>query len=136
LHGICYSFFFVAGMIAVERLCQKDVRASAQGLLIFATNGLGMLFGSLFSGYIFDFFAKPGGGHGWAMIFLIPIAITVVAAIVFALAFNERKYQEDSHSIEAADSAGSARICAACGISGSDATGYCVNCGAAFGGAA
>lgn len=56
LHGICYTFFFAAGMVAVERLCPKDVRASAQGLLIFATNGMGMLVGHFVSGRVHDFF--------------------------------------------------------------------------------
>ena len=102
LHGICYSFFFVGGMVAVERLCRKDIRASAQGLLVFATNGLGMLIGSLFSGYIADAF-KDGDAHNWKMIFAVPIAITIIAGLAFALLFNERQFHDDAKSIEAQD---------------------------------
>jgi len=96
LHGICYSFFFVAGMIAVERLSHKDIRASAQGLIVFATNGVGMLLGSLLAGQIAHLFLLPGGGHRWAAIFMVPIVLTVLAAIVFVALFDERKYQQDS----------------------------------------
>jgi MFS family permease len=99
LHGICYSFFFVGGMIAVERLSTRDIRASAQGLIVFATNGVGMLIGHFFSGQVHDFFALAGGGHAWAKIFLVPIAITVVAAAAFMFYFSERQYQEDSGAI-------------------------------------
>ncbi len=99
LHGICYSFFFVGGMIAVERLSHKDIRASAQGLIVFATNGVGMLLGSLLAGQIAHLFLLPGGGHRWAAIFMVPIVLTVLAAIVFVALFDERKYQQDSARI-------------------------------------
>jgi hypothetical protein len=102
LHGICYSFFFVGGMIAVERLSSRDIRASAQGLIVFATNGLGMLIGHFFSGRVHDYFALPQGGHNWPMIFMVPIAITVVAGGVFLFAFSERRYQSDVAAAETA----------------------------------
>ncbi len=103
MHGICYSFFFVGGMIAVERLAHKDVRASAQGLIVFATNGVGMLLGSLLAGQIAGYFFEAGKGHNWAMIFLVPIAVTIIAAIAFMALFNERQFQEDSAVIERED---------------------------------
>jgi len=103
LHGICYAFFFVGGMIAVERLSHRDIRASAQGLIVFATNGVGMLVGHIVSGRVHDFFKLPDGGHAWAKIFMVPIAVTVVAAITFFAMFNEKQYQEDSARIAAED---------------------------------
>jgi MFS family permease len=90
-------------MIAVERLCPKDIRASAQGLMVFATNGLGMLIGHFFSGRVHDYFAITDGGHNWAMIFMVPIAITIVAAIGFLVYFSEDKYREDIAAIQAAE---------------------------------
>jgi nucleoside transporter len=100
LHGICYSFFFVGGMIAVERLSQKDIRASAQGLIIFATNGLGMLLGSIVAGHVKDYFALPDGGYAWAKVFAVPIAVTVLAGAAFIPLFNEQRFQQDSQRIE------------------------------------
>ena len=100
LHGICYSFFFVGGMIAVERLSGQDIRASSQALLLFVTNGFGMLVGHIVSGRVHDYFAYPEGGHAWAKIFMVPIVITVIAAIVFIVLFNEQKYQADAEAVE------------------------------------
>ena len=109
LHGICYSFFFVGGMIAIERLSPSDIRASSQALLLFFTNGLGMFVGHIVSGQLHDYFAYPdivlpdgglaSGGHAWAKIFLLPIILTIIAAILFFILFNERKYQEDADTI-------------------------------------
>lgn len=101
LHGICYAFFFVAGMIAVERLCQKDIRASAQALMLFATNGVGMLIGNLISGRLYDVFVKAGVPQAWPKFFLVPIAVTLVGALAFALLFSERRFKEDAARIEA-----------------------------------
>ena len=100
LHGICYSFFFVGGMIAVERLSPQDIRASSQALLLFVTNGFGMLVGHIVSGRVHEYFADPAGGHAWAKIFMVPIVITVIAAIAFIVLFNEQKYQADAEAIE------------------------------------
>lgn len=106
LHGICYSFFFVGGMIAVERLSPKDIRASAQGLILFATNGVGMLVGHFVSGQVHDYFARPDGSHNWPMIFLVPIVVTLVAAAAFWFLFSETKYQKVSTEIEEAEASG------------------------------
>lgn len=103
LHGICYSFFFVGGMIVVERLSRKDIRASAQGLIVFATNGVGMLLGHFFSGQVHDYFALSSDGHDWTMIFLIPIAITLVAALGFLRLFDENRFAEDAKRITVAE---------------------------------
>ncbi len=106
LHGICYSFFFVGGMIAVERLSPKDIRSSAQGLIVFATNGVGMLVGHFVSGRVHDHFARPDGAHNWPMIFLVPIGVTIFAGIAFWLLFSEQKYQQTSTAIEEAEASG------------------------------
>ena len=96
LHGICFSFFFVGGMIAVEKLSPTDIRASSQALLMFATHGVGMLLGHFLSGRIHDLFAMADGGHDWVKIFLVPIAITLFAAAAFWYLFDERRYQDQS----------------------------------------
>ena len=66
-----------------ESLSPKDIRASSQALLLFVTNGFGMLVGHFVSGRIHDFFAYAEGGHAWAKIFMLPIVVTVIAAIAF-----------------------------------------------------
>ena len=97
-------------MIAIERLSPSDIRASSQALLLFFTNGLGMFVGHIVSGQLHDYFAYPDivlpdgglaiGGHAWSKIFLLPIILTIIAAILFFILFNERKYQEDAETIE------------------------------------
>jgi hypothetical protein len=110
LHGICYSFFFVGGMIAVERLSHKDIRASAQALLIFATSGLGMLIGHFGSGTIHDLFKLSDDPASWAWpkIFMVPIVLTVLAGLAFVALFSERGFQERATQIELEDAGGPA----------------------------
>ena len=106
LHGICYSFFFVGGMIAIERLAHKDIRASAQGLLVFATNGLGMLIGHFASGSIHDFFKVTVDGQegwDWPKIFMVPIAITILAGIAFVIMFKEKAFRDRAKQVEIED---------------------------------
>ena len=49
LHGICYDFFFVTGFIYTDKKAPKEVRGQAQSLLVFLTQGIGMLFGFRFA---------------------------------------------------------------------------------------
>src|SRR5207253_9898729 len=43
LHGPCYDFFSVTGQIYVDKKSTPAVRGQAQGLLVLATYGVGML---------------------------------------------------------------------------------------------
>lgn len=45
LHGICYDFFFVTGFMYTDKVASKKVSGQAQSLLVFVTQGIGMLFG-------------------------------------------------------------------------------------------
>ncbi len=99
LHGICYSFFFVGGMIAVEQLSHKDIRASAQSLILFATNGLGMLVGHVVSGRVHDYFLVGPDHHNWTAIFMVPVVITVLAGVAFLLSFSEARFRADAAQV-------------------------------------
>ena len=89
LHGFCYVFFFVAAFIHVDNVAPPDVRASAQSLIAIVTLGFGSFVGAHFSGRVQDFFTV-GDTTDWAHVFLVPVAITVAAAIAFLLFFKEQ----------------------------------------------
>jgi nucleoside transporter len=87
LHGVCYDFFFVTGQIYTERKAAPGTEIAAQGLITFATYGIGMAIGFAVAGAIVDAFALPAG-HDWRSIWLFPAAFALVVAIGFLVAFR------------------------------------------------
>ncbi|HVS35357.1 MAG TPA: MFS transporter [Gemmataceae bacterium] len=83
LHGFGFGFFFAGCMVYSDRVAPKDVRASAQGLFLLATYGVGMCISSLIAGWVDDYF-----DHDWHKTFLVPVAILVVCALAFVIAFR------------------------------------------------
>jgi nucleoside transporter len=88
LHGVCYDFFFVAGQIYTDQQAGERIRAAAQGLLNFVTNGLGYFIGAYVSGQVVDAYRLTGGTHDWYRIWLVPAAAAAAIMVMFALLFR------------------------------------------------
>lgn len=96
LHGLCYVFFFVVGQIYVDKAAPEEIRGSAQSLWAFVVFGLGLTFGSVFAGWIQSICSEVSVVNGvtttiyhWRTIFIIPVVLTVLCAILFLVQFHE-----------------------------------------------
>lgn len=90
LHGICYDFFFVTGQIFVDRRAPENLRNSAQGLITFATYGLGFYIGTIASGKIVDAYLIGENLHDWNAIWLLPAGFSVLVLIFFTVFFKDK----------------------------------------------
>jgi nucleoside transporter len=88
LHGICYDFFFVSGQIYTDQQAGEKIRAAAQGLLNFVTNGLGYFIGAYVSGQVVDAYLRPDGTHDWQGIWLVPAAAAAAIMVAFVALFK------------------------------------------------
>jgi nucleoside transporter len=93
LHGLAYGFFFVGGQLYIDRQASKDIRASAQSLMVLAVLGVGKLISSLIAGPVVDHFTTFADGTRetqWGLVFLVPTMVTLLGALVFLYGFRER----------------------------------------------
>jgi nucleoside transporter len=96
LHGICYDFFFVTGQIYVDERAPKHIKNAAQGLITFATYGVGMFIGSALSGIVAENYAMVDAVSGtttyqWDSIWLVPAVLSGVVLVLFTLFFHEKR---------------------------------------------
>lgn len=90
LHGLCFDFFFVTGMIYTDSKADKKIKSQAQGLISFATYGVGMYIGSILAGIVTEKYTV-NGVKDWGSIWVIPSMISAVVLLLFILFFNEKK---------------------------------------------
>ncbi len=90
LHGICYDFFVVTGQIFVDKKAPDHLKSSAQGLITFATYGLGMFIGTWFAGRTIDTLTTNGVAD-WVKIWYVPTVIAAVVLLIFIFLFREKK---------------------------------------------
>ncbi len=98
VYGVAFDFFNVSGALYVEQQTDKSVQASAQGLFMLMTNGIGATVGTLSAGAVVDKFCKwtdtPDGSFllgNWTAAWLIFAAFALVVAIIFIFAFKDDK---------------------------------------------
>lgn len=95
LHGMCYDFFFVSGMIYTDEKAGEKIKSQAQGLISLATYGLGMFIGSVMSGKVKDYYTTGTGADAvtnWAGVWMVPAGIAAVVLLLFVVAFKEKKH--------------------------------------------
>ena len=73
----------------MDREAEANIRASAQGLFMIMTNGLGAFVGGMASGWVVDHFTVDGV-KDWQSIWFTFAGYALLLAIVFPLVFTYR----------------------------------------------
>jgi nucleoside transporter len=92
LHGVCYDFFFVTGQIYTDNKAGEKIKNSAQGLITFATYGVGMGIGSYLSGKVLTKYSTVVDGvttHNWTGVWMVPAYIAAAVLVLFILFFKD-----------------------------------------------
>ena len=94
VYGVAFDFFNVSGGIFVDQECESSIKASAQGLFMMMTNGIGATFGTLAAGEIVNHYCQWQNDYlqgDWRTCWFIFSAFALVVAVSFALVFHPEK---------------------------------------------
>ena len=104
VYGVAFDFFNVSGALFVEREADKSMQASAQGLFMLMTNGIGASIGTWLAGKVVNhycawnaegfFVAKPEVAGGWPTVWAIFAGYALVVAVMFAIMFRYKHQPE------------------------------------------
>ncbi len=93
VYGMAFDFFNISGSLFVEQETDPKIRASAQGLFMIMTNGLGAIIGAIGSGLVIDYLTH-GGIKDWQSIWFAFALYALVIAFLFALLFKYKHQPE------------------------------------------
>ena len=93
VYGVAFDFFNVSGGLFVDNECKPEVRASAQGLFMLMTNGLGATIGTLAAGQVVNHYCHwTDDGYllgNWQTAWFIFAGYALVVFILFAFCFKD-----------------------------------------------
>ena len=99
VYGMAFDFFNISGSLFVDREAKPEIRASAQGLFMLMTNGLGAILGGLFAGKVVDIFTNAEGVKDWPNIWFSFAAYALVIGIAFMFMFKYKHKPEEMTSV-------------------------------------
>ena len=94
VYGMAFDFFNISGSLFVEKEVPSSIRASAQGLFMLMTNGIGSMIGGYGSGWVVDLHTKTDPvtheiiSRDWPTIWFTFAGYALVLGIIFALVFR------------------------------------------------
>jgi NHS family nucleoside permease-like MFS transporter len=97
VYGVAFDFFNVSGGLYVDQECDASVRASAQGLFMLMTNGLGATIGTLSAGAVVNHYCTWTDGvlvGDWKTVWFIFAGYALVIAVLFAVSFRHEHVKE------------------------------------------
>jgi MFS transporter, NHS family, xanthosine permease len=93
VYGMAFDFFNISGSLFVEKESPVTIRASAQGLFMLMTNGIGALVGGILAGKVVDYFSVDGV-RDWPSIWYSFAGYALVLGIIFPLVFKYKHIPE------------------------------------------
>lgn len=106
VYGVAFDFFNVSGALFVEQEAAKPMQASAQGLFMLMTNGIGASVGTWIAGKVVSHFCDWQGGYlvaregvagGWQATWGIFAAYALAVALLFTVMF---KYKHNPAAVQ------------------------------------
>jgi NHS family xanthosine MFS transporter len=89
VYGMAFDFFNISGSMYVNLEANARIRASAQGLFMIMTNGLGAFFGTMVAGAVVDLHTV-GGERDWQSIWLTFAGYALALGVLFPFVFRYR----------------------------------------------
>ncbi|MFC5740003.1 nucleoside permease [Dyella tabacisoli] len=92
VYGMAFDFFNISGSLFVETQSDPKIRASAQGLFMMMTNGVGAVLGSSISGIVIEkFYTSPiDHSKNWHGIWLAFALYSLIVAVLFFFLFKHK----------------------------------------------
>lgn len=94
IYGMAFDFFNISGSLFVEKEADIKIRASAQGLFMLMTNGVGAYVGNYISGRVVDHFTVDGIKN-WQAIWFSFAGYALLLGIVFPFVFKYKHVPAD-----------------------------------------
>jgi nucleoside transporter len=88
LHGLCWTFYFEAGRVFVDRAVQPGMRAQTQALLTLMAGGLSTVLGTLVADGLHRWLVLAEGGPGWSAFWWILAAMCAASWLIFAVGYR------------------------------------------------
>jgi NHS family xanthosine MFS transporter len=103
VYGMAFDFFNISGSLFVEKEADATIRASAQGLFMLITNGIGAMMGSYGSGWIVQHYTQDNVTD-WYRVWMIFAIYALVLAVVFPFVFKYKHSRIEVGNMEGIES--------------------------------
>lgn len=101
VYGVAFDFFNVSGALFVEQETSPKIQASAQGLFMLMTNGIGATFGTLAAGAVVNRYCEWTVARGesyltgdWEHVWLLFAAYALAVFVLFTICFKYKHQPE------------------------------------------
>ena len=101
VYGMAFDFFNISGSLFVDTQVRPEIRASAQGIFMMMTNGIGAWLGSKLSGLaIAAYFTDSNNELRWHDIWIAFAIYALIVAVLFAVLFRHKHNPGEVNTVQ------------------------------------